>query len=88
MSCKAINSEENINIATSKTNEENESIEQRDEKLNGIVSNFLDSLLEEPSKEIRLKNGKDLYESRNKAPFDKNNSQNLSKSYINDSDLI
>ena len=88
MSCKAINSEENINIITTRTNEENESIEQRDEKLNGIVSNFLDSLLEEPSKEIRLKNGKDLYESRNKAPFDKNNSQNLSKSYINDSDLF
>ena len=72
MSCKAINSEENINIITTKTNEENESIEQRDEKLNGIVSNFLDSLLEEPSKEIRLNNRKDLYESRNKSPFDKN----------------
>lgn len=90
MSCKSINSEENINIITNKTNEENVSIEENDEKLIRIISNFIDSIFEESSKEIKLNLRKDLHRSmeiKNKNPIENNYSQSLNRSCINDSEL-
>ena len=90
MSCKSINSEESINIITNKTNEENVSIEENDEKLIRIISNFIDSIFEESSKEIKLNLRKDLHRSmeiKNKNPIENNYSQSLNRSCINDSEL-
>jgi hypothetical protein len=90
MSCKSINSEENKNIITNKTNEENVSIEENDEKLIRIISNFIDSIFEESSKEIKLNLRKDLHRSmeiKNKNPIENNYSQSLNRSCINDSEL-
>ena len=90
MSCE-VNSEENLNIITYKTNEENESIEQKNGELDNIVSKFLDSLFEDSSKEVELKLGKDLHRSmeiKNKNPIDNNYPQNLNRSCLNDSELF
>ena len=90
MSCESINSVESINIITNKANEENVPIEQNDEKLYSIVSNFIDSIFEESSKEIKLKIGKDLHRSMeiiSKNPIDNNYPQSLNRSCINDSEL-
>ena len=88
MSCE-VDSEE-ININTNISFEENESIEQKDEELCRIVSNFLDSLFEESSKEIQLELRKDFNRSmeiKNKNPIENNYSQSLNRSCINDSEL-
>jgi hypothetical protein len=89
MSCE-VNSEENITIISNKTNEENESIEQKNGELNNIVSKFLDSLFEDSSKEVEIKLGKDLHRSmeiKNKNSLDNNYPQSLNRSCINDSEL-
>ena len=89
MSCE-VNSEEIININSNKTNEENVSIEENDEKLIRIISNFIDSIFEESSKEIQLELRKDFNRSmeiKNKNPIENNYSQSLNRSCINDSEL-
>jgi hypothetical protein len=89
MSCE-VDSEENINIISNISIEENESIEQKDEELCRIVSKFLDSLFEESSKEIKLELRKDFNRSmeiKNKNPIENDFSQSLNRSCINDSEL-
>lgn len=90
MSFEEVISEENKNINTGKANEENESNEQKEEDISLIVSNFLEALFEESSKEIKMKLGKDLHKSmeiKTKTPIDNSNPQSLSKSCINDLEI-